>query len=90
MAGQPNRVEVEIYGERYVLRGDRSPDYIRRIAQDVDRLVRDISSRHSRISMTSAAVLAAVNLADELKRLQESYDGLVKMIEGKDQENKKK
>ncbi|ACA59885.1 cell division protein ZapA [Candidatus Desulforudis audaxviator] len=89
MAGQTNRVEVEIFGERYVLRGDRPPDYIRFIAQDVDRRVRDICNRHSRIPVTTAAVLAAVNLADELKRLQESYDGLVKMIEGEDKEKKK-
>ncbi len=90
MAGPTSRVEVEILGERYVLRGDRPPDYIRRIAQEVDERVRDIGNRHARIPMTTAAILAAVNLADELKRLQESYDALVKMIEGEDQERKKK
>lgn len=90
MSGQTSRVEVEIYGERYVLRGERPPDYIRLIAQEVDRRVRDICSRHSRIPVTTAAVLAAVNLADELKRLQENYDGLVKMIEEEDQGQKKK
>lgn len=90
MIGRTNRVEVEIFGERYLLRGDMPPEYIRRIAEDVDRRVRDIISRHSRIPITKAAVLAAVNLADELRRLQENYDGLVKMIEGEEKEQKKK
>jgi cell division protein ZapA len=79
--GETNRVAVEILGERYVLKGEMSPDYIRQIAEEVDRRVRDIINRHSRIPMTKAAILVAVNLADELNRLQESYDGLVKMIE---------
>jgi cell division protein ZapA len=81
MAEEINRVAVEILGERYLLKGDRSPEYIRRLAAEVDHRVRDIINRHSRIPITKAAVLAAVNLADELNRLQESYDGLVKMIE---------
>lgn len=79
---QTSRVEVEIAGENYVLRGDSSPEYIRELARRVDRMIREITSRNPRVSVAKAAVLAAINIADELKRLQESYDGLVKMIEG--------
>jgi cell division protein ZapA len=81
MAGEISRVEVEIFGERYVFKGDASPEHIRRLAEDVDRRVRDIVNRHSRIPTTKAAILVAVNLADELNRLQDSYDSLVRMIE---------
>jgi len=79
---QTSRVEVEIAGENYILRGDSPPEYIRELAQRVDRMIREITSRNPRVSVTKAAVLAAINMADELKRLQESYDGLVRMIEG--------
>ncbi|MDI6710632.1 MAG: cell division protein ZapA [Thermoanaerobacterales bacterium] len=79
---QTSRVEVEIMGEYYVLRGDSSPEHIRELARRVDRMIREITSRNPRVSVAKAAVLAAINIADELKRLQESYDGLVKMIEG--------
>lgn len=81
MGEETNRVTVEILGERYILKAAMPPDYVRRIAGEVDRRVREIINRYSRISTTKAAVLVAVNLADELHRLQENYDGLVKMIE---------
>lgn len=81
MAVETNRVQVEIFGERYVFRSEMPPEYIRRLAGEVDRRVRDITNRHSRIPLTKAAVLVAVNVLDELNRLQESYDGLVKVIE---------
>lgn len=79
---QTSRVEVEIMGENYVLRGDSPPEHIRELARRVDRMIREVTSRNPRLSVAKAAVLAALNLADELKRLQESYDGLVRMIEG--------
>jgi len=88
MPEETNRVAVEILGERYILKGDMPPDYIRRIAGEVDQRLRDIVNRHSRIPITKAAVLVAVNLADELNRLQESYDGLVKMIESEKVQSK--
>lgn len=81
MAEEISRVEVEIFGERYVFKGDAPSEHIRRLAEDVDRRVWDIVNRHSRIPTSKAAILVAVNLADELDRLQDSYDSLVRMIE---------
>lgn len=81
-AVQTSRVEVEIMGEPYVLRGEASPEEIRALAHRVDRLIQDITVRNPRVSVLKAAVLAAINIAEELSKLQESYDGLVRMIEG--------
>ncbi len=81
MVEKMNKLAVEILGERYVLKSDMSPEYVREIAQEVDARVQEILDRHSRISLSKATILAAVNLVEELRRLQENYDGLVRIIE---------
>ena len=66
-AGGVQRAQVNILGERYIIRGDAQPDYIAEVADLVDsrmRALRDAAS--APMSKTRLAVLAAVNLADEL------------------------
>ncbi|MCD5406513.1 MAG: cell division protein ZapA [Desulfotomaculum sp.] len=81
MDEQQNRVEVEINKQSYVLKGNESPAYMQIIAQYVDGKIKQVLSRNSMLSPDKAAVLAAINIADELNKLQEEYDDLVKMID---------
>lgn len=74
-------MHVDICGETYTLRAALPREHIVTVAAYVDRKIREVMQRNPRLSLTKAAVLAAVNIADELHRLQESYDGLVKIIE---------
>ncbi|MEW5762776.1 MAG: cell division protein ZapA [Bacillota bacterium] len=82
MAAEETRVQVEICGETYTLRAALPREHLVTVAGYVDRTIRDIMQRNPRLNLAKAAVLAALNIADELQRLQESYDGLVKIIEG--------
>ncbi|MFZ5898773.1 MAG: cell division protein ZapA [Bacillota bacterium] len=75
------RVEVEIGGEIYVLRGDAPAEHIIKVANEVDRRIRELIDRNPRLTLTKAAVLASLNIADELYKLQESYESLVRVIE---------
>lgn len=83
--GEPNtkgvssKVKVEIFGESYGIKGQESPGKIKMIAEYVDKKMRHISDRSPRLSGMQIAVLAALNIADELRRLQEDYDALVKI-----------
>jgi len=81
MAGQENRVEVEIFGEYYTLKGDSSPGQMLALAKLVNRKMRQLAERNPRLTRTQAAVLAALNIAEELKKLQEEYDNLVRLLE---------
>lgn len=81
MADTENRVEVEIYNEFYTLKGDASPEYLMMVAQYVDKQMRQAVARNAKLSITKAAVLAAINIADEYYKLQEDYNNLVKMLE---------
>lgn len=76
-----SRAVVEIFGEEYKVVGDTSEDHIRMMADYVDKKMKQIAANNSRLSASKVAVLAALNIADELCKLQEDYDNLVKMMD---------
>lgn len=78
---QVNKVTVNIYNEEYIVKGDEKPDYIEMLASYVDRRMRMVQQRNVNLSTSKVAVLTALNLADELNKLQEDYDELVKTLE---------
>lgn len=75
------KVTVEIFNEEYVVRGDENPDYIDMLATYIDRRMKMVQKRNPNLSSTKIAVLTALNLADELNKLQEDYDELVRKME---------
>lgn len=60
------RVEVNIFGERFVIRGDAETGYISEVARLVDRRMRELNSQHKNLSKYKIAILTAINLADEV------------------------
>ena len=75
------RVVVNIYGEEYIVKGNATREHIEMIAQQVDQKMVQIVHRNPHLSQARVAVLTALNLADELNRLQEDYDNLIKLLE---------
>jgi len=71
----PQTVVVEIYDQIYHLRGV-DPEYIERLASMVDGKMRAVSARGGTVDSLRVAVLAALNIADELATLRERYDDL--------------
>ena len=76
-----NKVIVSIFGEDYIVKGNESPEYMEMLASYVDRRMKMIQQRNYNLSNTKIAVLTALNLADELNKLQEDYDDMVKTLE---------
>jgi cell division protein ZapA len=76
-----NRVTVEIFNQEYIVKGNENAEYIQMLAAYVDRRMRMIDQRNHSLSIGKVAVLTALNLADELNKLQEDYDELVKVLE---------
>ena len=66
MESQKNRVRVNIYGEEYSIRSEGEPDYIRDVAKYVDSKMREIAERTANRSPARVAILAALNITDEL------------------------
>jgi cell division protein ZapA len=72
----PGRVDVEIFGQVYTVRGDKDPDYVRKVAEFVDRKMREISQVTETVSTSRIAILASLNIADELMTLLEESEQL--------------
>ena len=68
--------EVEIFGGVYSVRGDLDRDYLQEVASLVDEKMRLIAERVSTVDTGKIAILAAMNLADELIQCQEKQEGV--------------
>jgi len=75
-----NAVKVTIVGDEYTLRSDESPEHTRAVAEYLDTVIRSILSAHSRIETNKAAILAALQITDELLRERQSARGLDESI----------
>jgi cell division protein ZapA len=63
-------VSVDIYDQTYNLRA-HDADYVQKLAETVDTKMRAVSATGNAVDSLRVAVLAAINIADELLRLQE-------------------
>ena len=68
-------ISVDIYDQIYNLRGT-DPDYIERLAQTVDAKMRAVSAHGGTVDSLRVAVLAALNIADELECLRIRFRSL--------------
>ena len=66
-------VSVDIYDQIYNLRGT-DPAYIERLAQIVDTKMRAVSALGNTVDSLRVAVLAALNIADELCTARQRLD----------------
>jgi cell division protein ZapA len=69
---QATSVTVEIYDQTYRLRG-HDPEYIHMLAGMVDSKMHAVASQGTTVDSLRVAVLAALNIADELAILAEKY-----------------
>jgi cell division protein ZapA len=90
------KVVVSIFGREYSIRTDKDAEYMRQVALYVDAKMKEVAHRMPSLSTAQVAVLAALNLVDELlternereamldqnsKRLAELTDSLARKIE---------
>lgn len=64
---------VEIYGQSYGVAGDLDPAYLERLARTVDSKMQALARQTDTLDTRRLAVLAALNLADELAQLHEKF-----------------
>ncbi len=72
-------INVDIYDQIYHLRGT-DPAYIQQLAHSVDAKMRAVSAQGGTVDSLRVAVLAALNIADELATLRQRYDTLAGTI----------
>jgi len=76
--------EVEIFGQVFrVAAGDATPAYIQRLAYYVDEKMRVIAAATRTMPLNRMAILTALNIADDLFKLRDSYEQSVHLVDAK-------
>ncbi len=80
-----NRITVKIFNDEYTIKGNAEVRHIQKVAGYVHEQMKNLSLKNPYLPPTKVAVLTSVNMADDLLRLKEDYEALVKLL---DEENK--
>jgi len=73
--------EVNILGQKYTVKGDADDVYIRKLASFVDEKLKEVYGTSPSITPLKAAILASLNIADELHKLKEAQENITRNIE---------
>jgi cell division protein ZapA len=77
----PTSVTVNIYGHEYTLKGEADSEYVQKVARFVDRKMREVAENSTLASTTKVAILAAINIADELFRERQKRHEALAMLD---------
>ena len=75
MAEKPSPVHVEIFGLSYSVQAGGEQGYVEQLAAFVDAQMREVSRGAGAVDSVRIAVLAALNIADELFRTRARLSG---------------
>ena len=73
---EKTRTMVKICGKEYVMAGYESEEYIHRVAIYVDRKMSGLKGQYVNLNPHTLSVLTAINVADDLLKLQDQFDSL--------------
>ncbi len=74
MAEKPSLVHVQVFGQTYAVRAGADPGYVENLAAFVDGRMKEVSRTSGAVDSVRIAVLAGLNLADELFRLRRDLE----------------
>ena len=75
-----NRIKISILGSDYIIASEEEENYVRQIAAETEKRIAGITRDNPRLSVTMAAVLAALDYCDEAVKATESADNLRSQI----------
>ena len=61
-----NAIEVDVFGQRLSLQGNADENYVQELAQYVEGQMNTIAGNLTTSTPTKVAILAAINIADQL------------------------
>ena len=81
MAMDQGRIQIELMGESFTVRGDSSRDDIMRTASYLNDQLNTMQMRYPSLSQKNLVLLCAFHLADELWRVKKDYEALVSILD---------
>jgi len=70
----PKTIEIEVFGHRFSLQGEGDEAYFHELAEYVDAQMRTLAKQTRTSTPTKLALLAAINVTDQLFRQQRQKD----------------
>ncbi|MDD2503311.1 MAG: cell division protein ZapA [Clostridia bacterium] len=86
---QKSKAIVRIAGREYTIRASESEEYIHRVAIYVNRKMEEVIKAQPSLSMAMLGTLTAINLGDEVLKLQEELETLKLRVEELEEASKK-
>ena len=65
--------QIDIYGQRYALKGDVDEQYLKRVAAYVDEQMHALARGMKTATPTKLAILTAINIAHQLFQAERSH-----------------
>lgn len=75
-----NKVKLSIGGAEYTIIAEDDARYVQSLGKELDRALAAIMKANDRLSVTQAAILLALDYADECKKATETADRLREQI----------
>lgn len=76
-----NVITIKINGMEYCLRGEEKEEYLRTVEKYVDKKIKNIIENNEKLSTADAAILTALNVADDMFKTGYENDELIDEIE---------
>ena len=76
-------MKIEIYNQAYNVQADENEEYIKQLAEFVDAKMRSVAEATRTVDTVRVAVLAALNIADELHTVKKRQDALEGPLRGR-------
>lgn len=72
-----NRLSVKLDGQEYTIVSEETREYMLEISDEVNRRLSDIKIQNNKLSTSMAALLVALNLADDLNKAEKTKQELI-------------
>jgi cell division protein ZapA len=74
-------LDVEILGQKFTISSEAEEGYMLRVASYVDNKMQELMQASKPIAKPNVAMLAALNIADELHRLKDSHEAILNKLD---------
>ncbi len=81
MSEKRHAVKVSIIGEEFTLRSDETPEHTRAVAEHVDHTIRQVLKTSPVIEMQKAAILAALQITDQLLKARSARERMERELD---------
>jgi len=75
-----NKITVELCDKEYSLLWDEPEDYVKSLADEMNKMINDMAFNNMRVSKADAAVLTCLDLCDKNRKLIQNNDNMRKQI----------